>query len=174
LKIEKAAIVGHSMGGYVALAFAHKYPQRTTGLGLIASQARADTPDRKAGRYQEAADLVTHGANTLAAEMSVKLTNDPGLQAKLKRLILQQRPVGLAQALRAMAERLDSTPFLPEFNFPVAIVHGLEDKLVPVERAREVKEKVKRGTLSELEGAGHMPMMEAPQAVAGEIRQLVS
>ncbi len=173
LKIEKAVIAGHSMGGYAALAFVHAYPQRVAGLGLIASQARADPPERKAGRYQEADDLVTHGVDQLAEDMPARLTADRDLQNKLKRLILHLSPDGLARALKAMAERPDSRPFLPEFEFPVAIIHGLNDQLVPVDRAREVMEKVKRGTLLEVEGAGHMPMMEAPQATAGELLQLL-
>jgi pimeloyl-ACP methyl ester carboxylesterase len=89
-------------------------------------------------------------------------------------LILRQPAIGLAEALRAMAERPDSTPYLAEFEFPVAIIHGKDDKLVPPERAREVMEKVNRGTLLEVEGAGHMPMMEAPQATAGELLRLLS
>jgi pimeloyl-ACP methyl ester carboxylesterase len=173
LKLEPAVVVGHSMGGYVALALAHAFPQRVAGLALVASQARADTPERKIGRYNEADDLESHGTSQLAADMSAKLTADPGLQAKLKQLILRQSPAGLAEALRAMAERPDSTPYLESFEFPVAIVHGKDDKLIPLERAREVKEKVKQGTLLELEGAGHMPMMEAPQATAGELIKLL-
>jgi 3-oxoadipate enol-lactonase len=43
LKIEKVALAGHSMGGYVALAFAKKYPQRVNALGLVSSQAAADS-----------------------------------------------------------------------------------------------------------------------------------
>ena len=50
LKIKKAVIAGHSMGGYMALAFARAYPERLLGLGLVASQALADTPEKKAGR----------------------------------------------------------------------------------------------------------------------------
>ena len=143
------------------------------GLALVASQARADTPERKIGRYNEADDLESHGTSQLAADMSAKLTADPGLQAKLKQLILRQSPAGLAEALRAMAERPDSTPYLESFEFPMAIIHGKDDKLIPLERAREVMEKVKQGTLLELEGAGHMPMMEAPQATAGELIKLL-
>ena len=47
LKIEKAVLVGHSMGGYVSLAFAHAYPGRLLGLGLVATQAAADGPERR-------------------------------------------------------------------------------------------------------------------------------
>src|SRR5512143_3456474 len=61
LEIQKAAVVGHSMGGYVALAFARLYPQRVNGLGLISSQILADTPDRKEGRYNSAAEVADKG-----------------------------------------------------------------------------------------------------------------
>jgi 3-oxoadipate enol-lactonase len=173
LKIEKTLIAGHSMGGYVVLAFAHAYPERVLGLGLVASQALADPPERKAARYQEAEHVLAHGVKDVADGMSAKLTADAGLQARLKELILRQRPEGLAGALRAMAERPDSTPFLSSFDFPVAIVHGLADQLVPVERARMVKSAVKMGTLVEIKGAGHMPMMEASQATAEALRLLL-
>ena len=173
LSIQKAAVAGHSMGGYVALAFACLYPQRMLGLGLVASQAVADTPEKKVGRYQEAEHILAHGVNEVAEGMSVKLTADPSLQAALKELILHQRPDGLAGALRAMAGRQDSTPFLPNFGFPVAIVHGLADGLVPIERARLVQAAVRKGFLAEVEGAGHMPMMEAPQITAAALMRLI-
>jgi 3-oxoadipate enol-lactonase len=172
LKIEKAVIAGHSMGGYVALAFAHTYPERMLGLGLVASQALADPPERKAARYQEAEHVLASGVKDVAEGMSVKLTADPSLQARLKTLILHQRPEGLAEALRAMAERPDSTPFLAESDFPMSIVHGLADALIPIESARTVRAAVKKGYLLEIEGAGHMPMMEAPQPTAEALKNL--
>jgi 3-oxoadipate enol-lactonase len=170
LKLGQAIIAGHSMGGYVALAFAHAYPGRVLGLGLVASQALADPPERKVARYKEAEHVLAHGVEDVAVGMSAKLSADSGLQAILKGLILQQSPQGLARALRAMAERADSTPFLAEFDFPVSIVHGLADALIPVERAREVRAEVKRGYLFEIEGAGHMPMMEAPEETADALK----
>ena len=52
LGIQKTAIAGHSMGGYVALAFARLYPERVTGLGLVSSQVLADTPAKREDRIQ--------------------------------------------------------------------------------------------------------------------------
>jgi pimeloyl-ACP methyl ester carboxylesterase len=173
LDIQKAAVAGHSMGGYAALAFAHAYPRRVFGLGLVASSALADPPERKAARYQEAEHVLAHGVKDVAEGMSVKLTANASLQTSLKELIMHQRPEGLAAALRAMAERADSTPFLPEFDFPVSIIHGLSDALVPVERARAVRAAVKKGYLVEIEGAGHMPMLEAPQSTAEALKNLL-
>jgi 3-oxoadipate enol-lactonase len=172
LDIWQAAIAGHSMGGYVALAFARAYPQRVLGLGLVASQVLADTPEKKAGRYQEADDILAHGVRTVAEGMSVKLTGDPGLQARLKALIMRQRPEGLAGALRAMADRPDSSGLLPGCNFPIVLIHGLADALIPVERARSVKAAVPQAQLTEIPGSGHMPMMEAPQVTAEALKNL--
>ena len=174
LNIWKAVIAGHSMGGYVALAFARAYPQRTLGMGLVASQVLADTPEKKAGRYQEANDILAHGVREVAEGMSVKLTADPGLQAKLRILILRQRPEGLAGALRAMAERPDSSALLPGSDFPVVLIHGLSDELIPVERARSVKAAVPNAHLAEIPAVGHMPMMEAPQETAVAIKEAFS
>ncbi len=155
------------MGGYVALAFAHAYPDRTLGLGLVSSQALANSSERKAARYKEAEGVLSNGVGEVASGMSGKLTANTGLQAKMKELIYANPPRGLRRLSRAMAERPNSTPFLPEFDFPVAIVHGLADGLIPIERAREVRAKVKKGYLVEIEGTGHLPMIEAPTTTAG-------
>ncbi|MCX6038243.1 MAG: alpha/beta fold hydrolase [Chloroflexi bacterium] len=131
LKIKTAVIAGHSMGGYVALAFARCYPSRLRGLGLVASQAIADPPDRKAVRYQMADRVEANGVGEVAESMPALLTADADLQAALKQLILRQPPEGVAGALRAMADRPDSTDILPTFDFQVAIIHGLADKIIP-------------------------------------------
>lgn len=172
LKIKKAAIVGHSMGGYLALAFARAWPERVHGLGLVASQAADDPPEKKAARYQAAARVEADGVGEVAESMPALLTADAMLQAHLKQIILRQSAAGVAGALRAMAERADSTPFLPGFDFPVVIVHGLSDRIVPIERAFEIRAAVRNGHLIEIEGAGHMPMMEAPGLTAEALKVL--
>ena len=174
LSIRKALVAGHSMGGYVALAFARVYPSRTLGLGLVSSQALADSSERKAGRYQQAQSVLTAGVGEVAEGMSVKLTTDPHLQIAMKELIRRQRPEGLAVALRAMADRPDSMAFLPGFDFPISIVHGLEDQLIPIERAREVRALVKTGHLFEIKGSGHMLMLEKPRKTAQALKVFLS
>lgn len=172
LGLERVALTGHSMGGYVALAFARLYPERVLGLGLVASQAAADPPEKKVARYQAAARVEADGVGEVAGSMPALLTEAVSLQTRLRELILRQPPMSVAGALRAMAERPDSTPFLPGFGFPVVIVHGLADRIVPVERAFEMRVTVKDGHLTEIEGAGHMPIMEAPELTAEALRAL--
>src|SRR5574339_413099 len=69
LGIQKTAIAGHSMGGYVALAFARLYPERLRGFGLVSSQVLPDPPDRKEGRYKSAADVAENGIASVVATM---------------------------------------------------------------------------------------------------------
>jgi len=170
LKIEKAALVGHSMGGYIALAAARKYAGRIASLGLVATQALADAPERKAGRYATAEQVGAQGSVVVADAMAPKLSANPEHIARLRELILRQPPAGVMGALSAMAERPDSTGILPTLGFPVVIVHGLADLLIPPDRSQEMKTSIPRATLLEIPNAGHMPMWDAPVEVGKALK----
>ena len=170
LEIPKAVIVGHSMGGYISLAFARVYPDRIRGLGLVASQAAADTPERRDGRYNSAAEVADKGIASVVETMAPKFTPDPRLQQYARDSMERQQPAAYIGALKAMAERVDSTMLLSSINYPVVIVHGDADALVPVDRAREARDLVPNVHYVEISGAGHMPMMEAPERTAEALR----
>jgi 3-oxoadipate enol-lactonase len=172
LNISKAAIVGHSMGGYVALAFTRLYPDRVSGLGLVSSQVLADAPERKEGRYKSAADVAANGIGSVVEAMTPKFTSDKKLQEYARASMERQQPDAYIGALKAMAERMDSTPLLSSFNFPVVIIHGDADSLIPIDRAREVKAALPQAHLVEIPGAGHMPMMEATEKTAEALKYL--
>jgi 3-oxoadipate enol-lactonase len=172
LRLEKTAITGHSMGGYVALAFAKLYPNRVSGLGLVSSQVLADAPDRKQGRYDTAAQVAAKGIGVVVEAMTPKFSPDERVQAFAQSVMEQQRPNGIIGALKAMAEREDSSSLLAEFKFPVVLVHGDADALIPIERAREVKNAISRAHLVELKGVGHLPMMEVAEETAKALRPL--
>lgn len=170
---ESAYVAGHSMGGYVALALARRFPARVRGLGLVSTQALPDTPERKAARYASAAQAQEQGLGELAANMSARLSANPQHAPAIKELILRQRPITIAEALGAMAERPNSTPGLAGFHFPVSIVHGLEDVLIAPERSREMKAAIPHAALTEIPGVGHLPMLEAPEQTALALRALL-
>jgi 3-oxoadipate enol-lactonase len=172
LAIQKAAMVGHSMGGYVALAFARLYPERVSGLGLVSSQVLADAPERKEGRYKSAAEVSENGIGSVVATMTPKFTADERLQSYARASMERQPPAGYVGALKAMAERADSTALLSSFNFPVVVIHGDSDALIPIDRAREVKAVLPQAHLVEISGAGHMPMMEAKEQTATALKHL--
>jgi pimeloyl-ACP methyl ester carboxylesterase len=173
LGIQRTAMAGHSMGGYITLAFARLYPERVRGLGLVSSQVLADTPERKEGRHKSAADVEANGIDSVVEMMTPKFTSDERLQAYARASMQRQQPAGYIGALRAMAERADSSSLLSAFHFPVVVVHGDADALIPIDRAREVKAALPQAYLVEIPGAGHMPMMEAAEKTAEALKHLV-
>jgi 3-oxoadipate enol-lactonase len=173
-RIRKAALVGHSMGGYVALAFAREYPERVSALAMIASQVLADPPERKEGRYATAKQVMEQGVGPVVESMTPKLSADPGVQAFVRELMSKQRPMAVASALKVMAERPDSADMFATFRFPVVIVHGDADALIPVDRSREMKAALGSARYAELAGVGHMPMLEKPEAVAEALHFFVN
>ena len=172
LGIQKAAIAGHSMGGYVALAFARLYPERVNGLALISSQVLADPPDRKEGRYKSAADVAEKGIGGVVEAMTSKFTSDARLQTIARSIMEKQKPDAYIGALKAMAERTDSTSLLSTFKFPVLVVHGEADALIPVARAHEAKAALPDSYYVELKDTGHVPMLEAAKETAEALLRL--
>jgi 3-oxoadipate enol-lactonase len=172
LKVEKAAIAGHSMGGYVALAFLKKFTDRVSGLGLISSQTLADPPDRKEGRYKTAAEVAQKGVGVVVEAMTPKLSASERVQEFARGVIGRQSPDGIMGALKAMAEREDTTSSLLAFSRPLVLIHGDADALIPIDRARETKTLVPTSNLVQLSGVGHMPMMEAAERTAEALKSL--
>jgi 3-oxoadipate enol-lactonase len=172
LGIPRTAIAGHSMGGYVALAFARLFPERVTGLGLVSSQVLADTPAKRDDRFKTAAEVADKGPASVVESMTPKFTNNPRLQEFAQSSMELQQPAAYIGALKAMGERVDSTPLLKSINYPVVIIHGDVDNLIPIDRAREVKAALPNAYLVEINGAGHMPMMEAKEQTAEALKHL--
>lgn len=172
LGVEKAAFAGHSMGGYVALAFAKEYPDRVSGLALVSSQAAADAPERKAGRYKTAKNVLEKGVDVVAEAMTPKLSANEKVQEFTNLLMKAQSSAGVIGALKAMAEREDFTPVISQFAFPVVLIHGDADALIPIDRAKEIKSILPTAQLIKLKKAGHMPMMEFPKETAEALKKL--
>jgi len=172
LGLERAALAGHSMGGYVALAFAKKYPERVSGLALISSQAAADSLEGKQKRYKTAEDVAEKGTGIVAEAMTTKLSDSKSVQDFVSPLMAAQGKSGVVGALKAMAEREDSTPILAGFTFPIVLIHGDADALIPIDRAKDIKSILPTAQLVELQGVGHMPMMDAAEKTAQALKLL--
>ncbi|HUF37055.1 MAG TPA: alpha/beta hydrolase [Anaerolineales bacterium] len=166
LEIAEASLAGHSMGGYVALAFAKLHPERTRGLALVSSQAGGDDPERKQGRYKTADEVSNKGAGVVVDAMGPKLTADARIGQFARELMAGQSVPGITGGLKAMAEREDLRSSLASFPFPLVLIHGDADELVPVEMARDAQARANGATLVELPGVGHLPMLEAAEQTA--------
>jgi len=174
LRVRKAILVGHSMGGYVALAYARTYPKYLAGLGLVASRADADTPEGRMARYKLVEEIPEKGLSVLAEAMVPKLTSDADLAAKLRNVIMDAKIDGVLGVLQGMAERLDSSSLLADLKIPLMAVVGGQDKLIPREQAQRLATFALGLRLVEVPGAGHMPMMESPESTAKAISRLMS
>ena len=162
------------MGGYVALAFARKYPERLAGLALVASHPAEDTPEARMNRYRMIESIREHDLQTVVAGMSQKLTSDPALRSHLVKIMRSANQQGVIGALEGMAERASSWDVLAAINLPVLAIAGQEDEIVPEERVRKMESLLLHGRVIRLPGCAHMPMMEAPEMVAKALLQFMS
>lgn len=173
LGLKKVTLVGHSMGGYVALAFAHAYPGHTAGLGLISTQAAADSPEKRQGRYIQIEEVKRRGIKAITESMPSKLTPRPALAEALKLLISKTNPATICSSLKAMAERSDALPWLPDMDIPAVVIVGGADPIIPLERAQTLAQLMPRAWLVVAPDAGHVSMLEAPEIVVNALCQLV-
>jgi 3-oxoadipate enol-lactonase len=179
LGIKQAIILGHSMGGYVTLALWKLAPERFRALGLVASQAGADSDEGRQARYKLAEKVGAEGSQVVAEAMIPKLFAPP-LAAKgpileqVRQLILHTQPVGIVGTLKGMAVRPDSMGILPKVSVPVLLLMGDQDQIIPPAKAEAMAAVLPRVTHKIVENAGHMPMLEQPQATTAAIRDFVT
>lgn len=176
--IARAVVAGMSMGGYVALAFAERYPDRVAGLTLVSSQAAADTEEARANRRAMIQRVRREGPHVAADAISPKVFSPRNAgREELARYpkdgAAKAGAEGIAWALEAMARRPDRTGVLKALTVPVSIVHGLEDQLIPPDRARQLASLPRDAHYVEIPGAGHGTPLEAPAEVAIALKQLV-
>jgi pimeloyl-ACP methyl ester carboxylesterase len=178
LNIEQAAIMGHSMGGYVTLAAWRLAPARFLALGMIDSQAGADTAEGRQGRMQLAEKVAAQG-NQVAADAMLPRLFAPGMPAgdpaweQVRGMILNTPQAGIIGALHGMAARPDSNPLLPTIDVPVLIVTGDKDQIIPLAKAEAMTALLPKATLTVISSAGHMSMLEQPAATTAAIDEFL-
>jgi 3-oxoadipate enol-lactonase len=179
--IERATIVGHSLGGYVALAFARMFSERVSRLALVASRIDADTPEVAQRRRQLVERTNTAGSiePVVDAYLPLLLRPEnaearPELVERLREIMRHTDPAGAAAMLLGMAERNPSDDIAGDLEIPVLVVAGAFDALIPLELAEAAADAFPRGRLVVCERSGHMPMLEEPGNVTAALQQLLS
>jgi 3-oxoadipate enol-lactonase len=167
LRIERAAVAGLSMGGYLAFELYRQAPSIFRGLALCDTRAGADNDAGKAGREQFARTAIERGLTWVADEMVPKLLRpqpDPAVVKEVRSLIAEGTPAGVAAAQRGMARRPDSTDTLAKISCPTLVVVGEQDGLTPPAESEKMAKAVKGAKLVKVANAGHLANIESPEA----------
>ncbi|HVU54677.1 MAG TPA: alpha/beta fold hydrolase [Puia sp.] len=164
--IAQCIMVGHSMGGYVALAFAELYPERLKAFGLFHSTSYADTEEKKAARKKGIEFIRKNGAAPFIRQSIPNLFSERSKQEHpewVQDLIQRYSsfaPDALVSYYEAMIRRPDRSHVLNNFNGPVLFVIGGQDSAVPLMASLQQCHMPSISHIHILQDAGHMGMIE--------------
>ena len=167
-QISSCTMLGHSMGGYITLAFAEKYPLLLTGFGLINSTAYADSEEKKKNRERGIYLMEQYGTHSFLKNTIPNLFGPlfkKEQYAKVDCLIISGAVFtkdALQQYYRAMLMRPNRTAVLQSNPLPVLFVIGTEDVAVPLEEILQQTSLPNNSYIHVLQDVGHMSMWEAP------------
>lgn len=177
-RVRKCSIVGHSMGGYVGLAFAKKHSENLRSLVLLNSTAFADSTQKKADRLK--------AINAVKENHSVFIVNAiPNLFAEGNRIVLAKEieqikkealktpTQGIVACLEGMRERPDSLSVLKDSSIKKLIITGEKDTVIPIETIREQAQLMKNGQLITLPNSGHMSLSEEKDEVINALEKFL-
>ena len=175
LSAPAATLIGCSMGGYAMMAFWRLFPERMERTALLCTQAGPDTPETREKREQQARAALSIGPEVVTAPLSERAVA-PGsrLVERVRLLARGATAQGIADALRGMALRPDSTPDLPRWRARTLVVRGEQDQLIPPAAAETIARLVPGARLAVIGGAGHLAFLEKPQEVFAELRRILS
>lgn len=176
--LDRLVLVGHSMGGYIALAFAGKYADMLAGLGLVCTRPGPDSEQAKRTRYTQIDEVWQRGPQVIVDAMLPKLFSPetkekkPRIVQDAQELMLRQKASGIVSALQAMATRPDSSPLLEKIEVPTLVVSGADDALIPQVDVDLMAATISGARQERIDGAGHLPMMERPDKLSDMLRDL--
>ncbi|HPQ33703.1 MAG TPA: alpha/beta hydrolase [Tenuifilaceae bacterium] len=166
LGISKVVLVGHSMGGYVTLAFANRFPEKVKGIVLFHSHPNPDPPQKLASRLSDIekvssgflAKIVEASIPNLYANENVKRFEE--YVARSKSIALKTSAKGVVAALSGMVNRDDRNDVIEKISSPVLIIFGRKDNLIPSDAAEKIVQKHPASRVCWLENSGHMGFIE--------------
>jgi len=176
LEVKNFQLVGHSMGGYLALSMLENYSKRIQSLVLFHSTCFADTDEKKLNREREM-ELVLSGKKESLFNISIpRLYSNDNLETfsveieKSLQIALNTSDIGIVSALKAMKGRPDRSEILAKTNVPVLLIGGRNDNLIPFEIMEKMNQLSNGIKLVCLENSGHMGFIEESVIVNSELK----
>jgi len=173
-RVKDCLMLGHSMGGYVTLAFAEKYPDKLKGFGLLHSHALADTDEAKVNR-DRAIVVVNSNRGAFIFNFFPALFAPDNIDKheqdieKLHADAMKTSPKAIVAALKGMKDRTDKKHVLMNSKIPVLFILGKNDSRIPFEKTLEQTLLPEHCDLIILDNAGHMGHIEAKKKVLNAI-----
>ncbi len=175
-KINTLTILGHSMGGYITLALAEKYPQLLNAFGLVHSSAYADSDEKKETRRKAIEFIKAHSAYEFLKTAIPGLFYQPENNAACEMLVEAGKKF-TAEALiayyTAMINRPGRTQILNNCTQPVLFIIGQYDKAVPFEHSLAQSHLPLQSHVSILRNSAHMGMFEEPEKTLHTITEFL-
>lgn len=179
LGITRCTVVGHSMGGYVALALCERHPELLDGLVLLSSTPYADSPEKAENRRREIA-LVQAGRKELLSRVAPAAGFAEENRARmadeiedLTEQVFVTEDEGIVALLNGMITRKDRSEVLRTTKVPVLFILGRKDNYIPVETAEKMVAEHPEARVVWLENSGHMGFLEEPEATAAALLDFV-
>ncbi|HEY8402705.1 MAG TPA: alpha/beta hydrolase [Cytophagaceae bacterium] len=179
LKIDKCIMIGHSLGGYVTLSFAEKYPSLLKGFGLFHSTAFADSEEKKQNRNKAVEFVETNGVEPFIRVFFAPLfaeINRVNFREKIDWLTqqgLKTSKESIIAATKAMRDRADKLSLLKQTKLPVLFIIGKDDSAVPFEKSMEQSQIPAMAEVCILDQTGHMGMFEKKEESLKAVRDFV-
>jgi pimeloyl-ACP methyl ester carboxylesterase len=177
--IGKAVIAGHSMGGYVALAFAAAYPGKVAGLSLVHSTASPDDEEKKENRRKSIALIQKGGRNAFINQMIPNLFSEPFKRSHpqvVESCIDMAQTVedkSLVNYLDAMRSRPGRQEQLKTAAFPLQWIAGKNDNIISYKKILEQCHQSHVNFVYLYDDCGHMGMFEAPEKLVADLKEFV-
>jgi pimeloyl-ACP methyl ester carboxylesterase len=179
--IDRAIIAGNSMGGGIALRFAHDFPERVRALVLVASVGPVHVANELTEALARGENLLTPGSREQTeAFLRTVTARPPRVPRAVQRYVTSQR-IASKQRLDAIfsgwAEAPDDERIphdLAGITAPALIIHGAQDRIIHPATADILASRLPRARRVILDGIGHVPQLEAPARVAQLIARFVA
>ena len=159
----EVVLVGASMGGYCALAYARRFPERVRGALLVGSRVDADSEERRTGRAKTISLIRDEGPEALWRDMVPKLFAD---ERNADERLLHRDTDDLVAAVEAIRDRADSTDVARALGSRLRFVIGEHDSFVSADELREFD-------VHEVRGAGHLVNLEQPEEFGEQLQEFL-
>jgi pimeloyl-ACP methyl ester carboxylesterase len=163
-KITQCSMLGHSMGGYIALAFAEKYPNLLNSLGLVHSSSYADTELKIATRKKAIEFIQANGSQAFLKTSTPNLFWDKEKNKEAIDILIAEgeniSQAALVQYYNAMITRKDTTEVLKTFSKPILFIIGQYDQAVPFADSMQQTYAPSYAYIHILRKSAHMGMLE--------------